>query len=101
MEKLKSRKFWLAVAAFLASIGSSIAGLVSHNEILAAVGITCTVLSAAIYAAAEAYVDGKAAEAQTISIMATSTSKDVVERVLTGSTIDHSSESNNINSKIV
>lgn len=57
--KLTSRKFWLAVAAFLASIGTSIAGLTSSNETIATVGIVCTVVSAAIYAAAEAYVDGK------------------------------------------
>lgn len=60
MEKLKSRKFWICVAAFLASIGTSIAGLKSDNEIVAAVGIICTILSAAIYAFCEAWVDAAA-----------------------------------------
>jgi len=58
--KFKSRKFWLAVAAFLASIGTSLAALHSDNTTVAAVGIIAATLSAAIYAAAEAYVDGKA-----------------------------------------
>lgn len=57
--KLTSRKFWLAVAAGLASVGASIAGLATDNEAIAGAGIVCTVASAAIYAAAEAYVDGK------------------------------------------
>lgn len=57
MEKLKSRKFWLSVAAFLGSIGTSIAGLATGNEAVAAVGVVCSVISAAIYAGAEAYVD--------------------------------------------
>lgn len=61
MDKLKSRKFWICVAAFLASIGTSIAGLKSDNEIVASVGIICTIVSSAIYAFAEAWVDGKAA----------------------------------------
>lgn len=50
----------MAVAAALASIGSSIAGLAVQNDSLAMGGVICTVISAAIYAAAEAYVDGKA-----------------------------------------
>lgn len=61
MEKLKSRKFWICVAAFLASIGTSIAGLRTDNQTVAAVGTICTIASAAIYAFAEAWVDSKAA----------------------------------------
>lgn len=57
IRKLTSRKFWIAVAATLASIGTSIAGISSNNETIATVGIVCTVASAAIYAGAEAYVD--------------------------------------------
>ncbi len=60
MDKLKSRKFWICVAAFLASIGTSIAGLKSDNEVIAAVGIICTIAASAIYAFAEAWVDSKA-----------------------------------------
>ena len=35
-QKLASRKFWLALAAFLGSVGSSIAGIATQNETLAA-----------------------------------------------------------------
>lgn len=62
MDKLKSRKFWISVAAFLASVATSIAGLATENNTVAIVGTVCGILSAAIYAAAEAYVDGKAVE---------------------------------------
>ena len=55
--KLGSRKFWICVAAFLGSIGTSIAGIATSSELIAGVGIVCATLSAAIYAAAEAYVD--------------------------------------------
>lgn len=58
IKKLTSRKFWLCAAAFLGSIGTSIAGLHSDNEAIAAIGIVCAVISAAIYSAAEAYIDG-------------------------------------------
>ena len=44
-------------AAFLGSLGSNITGLATHNTKLAIVGGVCAVLSAAIYAAAEAAVD--------------------------------------------
>lgn len=57
VRKLTSRKFWIAVAAFLASAGTGIAGIQSGSEVITTVGIVCSVLSAAIYAAAEAYVD--------------------------------------------
>ena len=60
--KLTSRKFWFSVAAFLASVATSISGLVTDNQTIAIVGVVCGILSAAIYAAAEAYVDGKAVE---------------------------------------
>lgn len=57
LRKLTSRKFWLAVAAMLGSIGTSIAGLQSGNDTVVTIGIIASVASAAIYAAAEAYVD--------------------------------------------
>lgn len=60
-KKLNSRKFWISVAAFLGSIGASIAGIQTGNDVVTTVGIICGVASAAIYAACEAYVDGKAA----------------------------------------
>ena len=57
MEKLKSRKFWLCVAAFLASIATSIVGLSSNSETITIVGSVCGIVSAAIYSACEAWVD--------------------------------------------
>lgn len=59
-DKLTSRKFWICVAAFLGSIAASISGIVTDNKYIATIGIVAGVLSAAIYAACEAYVDGKA-----------------------------------------
>lgn len=55
--KLKSRKFWMCVAAFSGSFGSGIAGLIQGNQTLAIAGGIFMVLSASIYAACEAYVD--------------------------------------------
>lgn len=60
MDKLTSRKFWICVAAMLASIASSIAGLATSNNTIAAIGIVCGIISAAIYAFCEAWVDSKA-----------------------------------------
>ena len=58
--KLTSRKFWICVAAFLASIAVSISGLHSNNTTVIAIGTVCGIISAAIYAFCEAWVDGKA-----------------------------------------
>ena len=63
IEKLTSRKFWICVAAFLASIATSVAGLKSDNQTVAIIGMICGILSAAIYAFCEAWVDAKAAGA--------------------------------------
>lgn len=60
MARFTSRKFLICAAAFLGSLGTSIAALHTDNEKVATFGIICAVLSAAIYAAVEAYVDGKA-----------------------------------------
>ena len=60
MEKFLSRKFLICAAAFLGSLGASIAALHTDNEKVATFGVICAVLSAAIYAMVEAYVDGKA-----------------------------------------
>lgn len=60
MNKLTSRKFWICVAAFLASIATSIAGIKSDNQTVLIIGTVCGILSAAIYAFCEAWVDGKA-----------------------------------------
>lgn len=86
MSKLTSRKFWIAVAAGLGSIGTSIAGLATDNEVVVVTGIICATASAAIYAAAEAYVDGasvKSSTSETVTtVTATSTSKEGVDKVL-------------------
>lgn len=58
--KLMSRKFWICVAAFLASIAVSISGIATSNTTVTTIGTVCGILSAAIYAFCEAWVDGKA-----------------------------------------
>lgn len=68
MNKLTSRKFWLSVASLLAGIGTSIAGISTENQTLATVGVICAVLSAAIYAGCEAYVDAAAVDSQIITL---------------------------------
>lgn len=55
--KLMSRKFWISVAAFLGSIAASVAGLTTGEKWITITGVVCGMLSAAIYAAAEAYTD--------------------------------------------
>lgn len=59
-KKLTSRKFWLCVAAFLGSVATSISGIVTDNKYVTTLGVVCGVLSAAIYAFCEAWVDSKA-----------------------------------------
>ena len=66
--KLTSRKFWLAVAALLASIGTTMAGLNSGSERLAIIGVACTALSAGIYAFAEAWTDAASLSAVGVEI---------------------------------
>ena len=84
--KLTSRKFWLAIAAALASIGGSVAGIATDNAALTTTGMVCTMLAAAIYAAAEAYVDGKSVASNvtytTKQVTATSTDKATVQAAL-------------------
>ena len=64
INKITSRKFWICVAAFLGSVAASISGIATGNQIIATIGVIAGVLSAAIYAAAEAYVDAKAVNTQ-------------------------------------
>lgn len=82
--KLTSRKFWLAVAAGLASIGAGIAGLATANEAVATAGIVCTVASAAIYAGCEAYVDGKAAPQTVVTTNTTANTETKVSATASG-----------------
>ena len=62
--KLTSRKFWICVGAFLASVATSIVGLSTNNTIVTAIGTTCGILSAGIYAFCEAWIDSKAVESE-------------------------------------
>ncbi len=62
MNKLTSRKFWICVAAFLGSIATSISGIVTDNQTIIILGTVCGIVSAAIYAFCEAWVDSKAVE---------------------------------------
>lgn len=59
-KKLTSRKFWICVAAFLGSVATSVSGIATDNRYVTTVGIVAGILSAAIYAFCEAWVDGKA-----------------------------------------
>ena len=60
MEKLTSRKFWMCVAAALASLGTGLSGIIAGNQTLAIVGSVLLVISASIYSFCEAWVDSKA-----------------------------------------
>ncbi len=71
--KITSRKFLICVAAALASLGTSIAGITISNSTITTIGIVCTVISAAIYAFCEAWVDSSAAAANTNSKVTTNT----------------------------
>ena len=73
IQKVTSRKFIIAVAAFLASLGTGISGVSTGNQTLATVGLVCTVVSAAIYAATEAYVDAASVKSSTNATVTTTT----------------------------
>lgn len=66
-DKFKSRKFLMALAAFLASLGAGISGLIVGNEALSLAGGILCVVSAAIYAFCEAYVDAASVKSETAS----------------------------------
>lgn len=61
-QKICSRKFILCCAAFLGAVTTSISGAVTSNQTIAIIGTVCGILSAGLYAFAEAWVDGKAVE---------------------------------------
>lgn len=63
--KFTSRKFLICLAAFLFSLGTGLAGLSQGNSRIIMIGGICCVVSAALYAACEAYTDGQALKAQT------------------------------------
>lgn len=88
--KLTSRKFWLAAGAFLISVGTGITGLATGNDTMSIAGGLMAVVGSGIYAACEAYVDGRAVSANTTSkqITATSTDKVTVQQVPSTATAD-------------
>ena len=57
--KLSSRKFWISVAAMLASIATSISGIATADQTVTIIGTVCGIASAAIYEFCEAWVDSK------------------------------------------
>lgn len=75
--KLTSRKFLLSLAAFLASFFTGVTGVLPAE--FCAIGMA---LSAGIYAACEAYVDGQNAKSTQTVIQASSTDKTVVAKLL-------------------
>lgn len=82
--KIMSRKLWLAIAAFVGSIGAGITGLVIGNTDLTIAGTICCVVSAAMYQASEAYIDAASAASKTTStsVTASTTAKEVVQQAL-------------------
>lgn len=64
MNKFLSRKFLLCLAAMLGSIATSIYGLHTDNSTVAIIGTICGIVSSAIYAGCEAYIDGKAIDSE-------------------------------------
>lgn len=68
IKKITSRKFIICAAAFLGSVASSIAGFATDNKYVVCFGLVCGTLSAALYAACEAYVDGKSVQSSTTNI---------------------------------
>lgn len=70
--KLTSRKFWVAIAAGLCGVGAGVSGLVIGDHDLTKGGLLLIALGSGIYAAAEAYVDGKSV-ASTTTVSSTET----------------------------
>lgn len=79
--KLTSRKFWVAVAAALASIGTSIGGIATDNANIVCFGVVCLIISQAIYSFCEAYVDGASIKANTTTTMVTASTASTINAV--------------------
>lgn len=84
IRKVTSRKFLLSAAAFIAALCTGAAGVLPPDACVLGMA-----LSAGIYAACEAYVDGKREASTTTSTSVTATasattSKEIVAKVLGG-----------------
>lgn len=86
MEKLTSRKLWLAIGGSAAGIGSIVSGIVIDNETitiaLTIVGAILAAVSIVAYNFAEAYVDAASVSSNTTQITASTTSAQTVEKLL-------------------
>lgn len=82
MDKLKSRKFLMCLAAFLLSVATSLSSLASGDEVTLSVGTIAAIIIAAAYAACEAAVDKASVSSTQTQITATSTSKEAVADVI-------------------
>lgn len=71
LDKLKSRKFLMALAAFFSSLGVGLLGYFSDYISLAVVGIICSALSAGIYNYCEMKVDAASISSTIETINAT------------------------------
>ena len=60
--KYRSRKFLMCLGAALGSMGTTIGGLCTDNQVLTIIGAVCLAVSTGIYTFCEAWVDGKAVE---------------------------------------
>lgn len=79
--KLTSRKFWVAVAAALASIGTSIGGIATDNANIVCFGVVCLIVSQAIYSFCEAYVDTASIKANTTTTTITASTTPTIQAV--------------------
>ena len=82
IDKLKSRKFWGSAIGVIVGIYIVFA----MNNVEAGVGLIAASITG--YNIAEAYVDGKNVSSNVTQITATSTSKDLVDKLLCGSQIN-------------
>jgi len=77
-QKLSSRKFWVLLAGLVTSIVLMIQG----DTTVTTSGVVLALGSIVAYVLGESWVDAKSAESSQIQIVASSTSKEVVEAAL-------------------
>ena len=86
MHKLTSRKFWLAVGGSATGIGTLIAGITTTNETLSIalsiIGVCLAAVSIVAYNFAEAYVDAKAAQSETVDVSVVADTPSAVQHLM-------------------